>query len=380
MSGFRTLSHFLPALFALLFALPAFSERKVALVIGNADYEKITPLVNPVNDATVARDVLSRLGFETATLVNANKDQIEKALEGFREVTEGADVALLYFAGHGIQADNKNYLLGIDTDGASLDAVASTSVNMDKLIDAFAPDVETKLLFVDACRNNPFATRSLNAGDLPRGLARSNHSSADLLVVYAAQPSRTALDGDGENSPFVEAISDALASAPEVRLNDALIEITNRVRTKTRGRQIPYIEGSLSKNLTFSLDEPLPQPTPAKVAACEGSTASLDSSLKTPENFTELSGTDPNILVDDRVNICIAPDRLQVSGPFSASFPCEAFKNEEGVGYYYADASGEAAHIWFYVDPASAESVLEMGLYRGEEQLQWVWTGTQVCR
>lgn len=365
--------------FFLCFAPPALADRKIALVIGNGDYQNISPLTNPVNDAATALAMLRGLGFETQSVTNVDKTQIEAALGVFHAASEGAEVALLYFAGHGIQAENRNYLLGVDTVGDSLDTIAETGVNMDQLIDAFSPDVGTKLLFVDACRNNPFTSAERSLGGVSRGLARSNHTSADLLVVYAAQPSKTALDGAGENSPFMEAISAALEPSREVRLSDALIEITNRVRTETRGRQIPYIEGSLSKNVIFTAASTTPAPSRA-IAACQGTTAALNMAETVDENFSELSGADTNILIDDHVNVCLANDSLQISGPFPAELPCEAFMGGDGVGYYFADAEGAASHLWFYVDPASSENILQMGVYRGEDQLRWIWTGTPVCR
>ncbi|MBO6920290.1 MAG: caspase family protein [Rhizobiaceae bacterium] len=226
---------------------------RVALIIGNSDYLHAGRLNNPKNDAVLADTALQSLGFETLLLTDRSVDALKDDLTSFRTLSENAEMALIYFAGHGIQIEQDNYLLAVDTRADDLDAARNSSVAMDSFINAFAPSAKTKLLMLDACRNNPFAedTRSLSS-ETTRGLARVNHEVSDLMVVYAAQPNRVALDGNGDNSPFLTAVVNSLTEKNDVKLSDALIEITNRVKTSTNNRQIPYIEGSLSSNVVFN--------------------------------------------------------------------------------------------------------------------------------
>ena len=367
-------------LFTIQMCQAAAAQGRVALIIGNSGYQSVTPLANPANDAHAAAEMFANLGFETEIALDAGHEEMRQLLTEFRGLSAGAEVAVIYFAGHGIQAEQENFLLGVDADGDTLQSIRETAVPMQELMNAFAPDVGTKLLFLDACRNNPFAEaeRALSGGDAVRGLARANHRVNDLLLVYAAQPNQAALDGQGDNSPFMQAMMQAMSSGtPDVKLGDALVEITNRVRTETRDRQVPYIEGSLSQHVSFRPQRARPN---RSKTGCKGSATALTFPANTPENFTELPGRDGAIVVNDLVRICIKQDRVEISGPFEAEFPCDSFLNEEGVGYYYADTSGADWHIWMYADPANSKPQLELGVYRGGEELQWIVTNRRVCR
>lgn len=361
----------------------AHGTNRVALIIGNSDYQHAGRLNNPKNDAVLADKALKSLGFETILLTDRSFDVLKDDLSNFRNMSENAEMALIYFAGHGIQIEQNNYLLAVDTLTDDLDAARKSSVAMDKFINAFAPSAKTKLLMLDACRNNPFAedTRSLNS-ESRRGLARINHEVSDLMVVYAAQPNRVALDGNGDNSPFLTAVVNSLTEKNDVKLSDALIEITNRVKTSTNNRQIPYIEGSLSSNVVFrhSLAQPIIA-NQASAPQCNGPTHEFAMN-SFGEDFAEVANNISQIVISETshspLNICPIENGLIVNGPFSAQFDCKAIldKENDGVGYYYPDQNGKDRHLWFYHGGEKAE----IGVYNEGQQLLWMTTGWNICK
>ena len=365
--------------FALL-ATQVHAVERVALVIGNAAYTEIPSLENPARDATLAAETFRRLGFQTIIVTNQRAGRMRKLLADFREASEGAETAVIYFAGHGMQIGGDNYLLPVDTRVASADAAIERAVPMSAMIDAFAPSAKSKILLLDACRNNPFAgTRSTLSG--PDGLARANHEVSDLLVLYAAQPNRVAFDGQGANSPFMEAVAATLTAAENVRLSDALIDITNRVRTSTSDLQVPYIEGTLSVHVEFSLK--IGAPAPQTPLDCKG--RPFEVALGREKDFIELPDPTGALTVVDGVgtSLRICPDGtgIQVSGPHPAQISCDQIREptREGTGYYYADASGRASHLWFHVDAKAANAPVEIGLYRDDAQLHWIDTQWRIC-
>lgn len=361
----------------------AHAADRIALIIGNSEYQHAGRLNNPKNDALLANQALKSLGFETLLQTDRSLDALNDDLSRFAVLSEGAEIALIYFAGHGIQIEQNNYLLAVDTKTDDLDAARNSSIAMEAFTQAFAASAKTKLLMLDACRNNPFAqdTRSLNS-NITRGLARINHEVSDLMVVYAAQPNKVALDGNGDNSPFLEAVVNSLTEKNDVKLSDALIEITNRVKTSTNNRQIPYIEGSLSSNVVFS--HALSQPLIADQTSgfeCKGKAQEFAmNSFK--EDYADVSSNISQIVISETsaqaINICPIDKGVHVSGPFSAQLNCEAILNskDDGVGYYYPDAQGNDRHLWFYHGGDTAE----IGVYDKGEQLLWMSTPWNICK
>lgn len=360
-----------------------YSANRVALIIGNSDYQHAGRLNNPKNDALLADDALKSLGFETLLQTDRSFEALNRDLADFKTLSDNAEIALIYFAGHGIQIDQANYLLAVDTQTDDLDTTRNSAVDMNNFLNAFAPSAKTKLLMLDACRNNPFAedTRSLNTG-ATRGLARVNHEVSDLMVVYAAQPNKVALDGNGDNSPFLTAVVNSLTKAGDVKLSDALIEITNRVKTSTNNRQIPYIEGSLSSNIVFShnLSQPLISDQ-ANNFQCQGTMQEFAMN-QIRDDYAELSSNISQIVISDTskvpINICPVDKGIHVSGPFSAHLSCADILNtdNDGVGYYYPDTAGKDRHLWFYHGSKTAE----IGLYSAEQELLWMTTGWNICK
>ena len=218
---------------------------RVALVIGNSAYEHASELANPVNDATAMRDALTRLGFDVVFSRDADEDAMEDALAAMEEKSVGAAVALVFYAGHGMEMDGANYLVPVDARLSSAAAVGRETVPLDDVLNAVV-DATTRIVILDACRNNPF-TRSM------RGAVRANVRSGGLaavaagagsLVAYAAAEGDVAEDGAGRHSPFTEALLSHIEQ-PGVDVRIMLGNVGEAVRDRT-GRQQPFIYSSLS--------------------------------------------------------------------------------------------------------------------------------------
>jgi hypothetical protein len=380
----RVLSAVLTLVVLVLLPHSVLAAGKVALVIGNAQYRNVAPLANPVRDASLAARTFTALGFETEVVLDADTDGLRATLRAFQSASEEAEVAAIYFAGHGVQAGNVNYLLATDTGADSREVFENSAVRMEEFLAAFSTSARVKLLIVDACRDNPFsATRSLEKLFAPdaKGLSRVNHQLQDLMVIYSAQPDHRAYDGDGDNSPFMEAFSAVLTARDNVKLSEALIDITNFVRTKTADRQLPYMEGTLSVHVQLVREAPLDTVstvTPAG-AACPagGEVVKLDGT----EDYLEFETGPESLVIADAgksvLQVCIKDKVLLVHGSYDQSFSPSDLRDpeNEGAGYYFKTASGQDAHLWFYADPDDPKAPTQVGVYVNDEEVTWITTG-----
>jgi tetratricopeptide (TPR) repeat protein len=237
--------------------------RRVALVIGNADYTSAGRLKNPVHDANIMAATLRAVGFETVTIANdATREKMADALRAFSGEAKQADWAVVYYSGHGMEVNGTNYLVPVDARISGGRSPSSEAVSLDQVIAAAQGARKLRLVLLDACRNNPFVpqmrpTASSDAraavastavgmvGDRSAGggLGAVTVSGA-TLVVYAAKHGRTALDGQGRNSPFAIAMVQRLAT-PNVEINKLFRLVRDDVMEATAGRQEPYTYGSL---------------------------------------------------------------------------------------------------------------------------------------
>jgi len=251
-------------------AAAALAEKRVALVIGAEDYTALRPLSNPVNDARAMEEVLEKLDFQVFVETNRDLKRTRRALEDFKEDAKGADVALFFFAGHGVAIDGVNYLLPTDADASSSARLAETSLPLSEaqaVIQSIAP---VAIVLLDACRNNPFLTggtegRGATAlvDDPPTaakptpGLGRIGRADG-VLFAFAAAPNETASDGDGTNSPFTAALVRHFATAG-VELRTALTLVQQDVYDRSRGKQLPYIESGLPELVFITGQGVLPE-------------------------------------------------------------------------------------------------------------------------
>lgn len=246
-----------------LAAGPAFAEKRVALVIGNSAYEKVARLGNPASDAALVAETLKGAGFD---LVDLRRDlkvaDMRRALRDFIEQSRDAEVAVVYYAGHGIEVDGVNYLVPIDAVLERDTDIFDEALSIDRVLVAIEPAKKLRLVVLDACRDSPFSKamkRTLASRAIGRGLAKIEPSSPNTLIAFASKAGSTALDGDGKNSPFTAAMVRHVTK-PGLDLRKAFGYVRDDVLKSTGNRQEPYLYGSLGGD-DLSLVPAPPSPT-----------------------------------------------------------------------------------------------------------------------
>ena len=252
-----------------LAAEPALAAGRVALVVGNGAYEHTPALRNPANDAADVAAALAGLGFAVIEGRDLDREAFEAKLREFARAARGAEAALFFYAGHGIQVEGENFLLPVD-------ARLSEELDLDfeaLELRAFLRQMRGRanLVFLDACRDNPLAqdlARSMGASRsaaIGRGLGRVDAGSG-TLIAYATQPGNVAADGTGRNSPFTAALLRHIA-VPGRSVNDLLTAVTGDVAAATDNRQQPWTHSSLRAPFYFAAPEAAPVAVPAAPAA-----------------------------------------------------------------------------------------------------------------
>ena len=228
-------------------SVPAHSMQRVALVIGNSAYEHVPMLTNPVNDATDIGTAFERLGFDVTRIENVGQQKFRLALQEFGRAAAVSEVAVIFYAGHGIEVDQRNYLIPVDARLASDRDVEFETVGLDLVMRAVDGASELRLVILDACRDNPFAVSMQRAGatsSIGRGLARVEPVS-QTLVAYAAKGGTVASDGVGRNSPCSKALLNQIET-PGLELDLMFRRVRDEVLRLTGGSQEPFTYGSLS--------------------------------------------------------------------------------------------------------------------------------------
>ena len=230
---------------------PANAERRVAFVVGNGAYQHATQLPNPPVDAKAMAALLRNVGFDVIEGADLGREGMTARLGEFANKTQGADVALFFYAGHGIAVNGKNYLIPVDAELKSeLDVKLGAAIDIEATLDQTMADAKVKLVFLDACRDNPFADKIRSAArtrsvTVASGLAEMR-SSEGTLIAFATGPGQTALDGrQGENSPFTRALLKNLAE-PGVEIRHALTNVRAQVSDETSKRQLPWENTNLT--------------------------------------------------------------------------------------------------------------------------------------
>lgn len=231
-----------------LFFLPTvastvFAADRVALVVSKGAYQHASPLSNPSNDARLVRRSLETVGFRVIPANDQGVDAFRRTLKEFRLAAEKAEVALIYYAGHGIEAKGENWLIPTDARLNSEQDLPDEAVNLQRVLDS-VQGAKLRVVILDACRNNPFGrqwksgTRSVN-----RGL--SGLDADDVLVIYAAAPGQVASDGAGGNSPFAAALAERLPQ-PDLPVQLLGGAVRDDVLRATGGQQRPYVSASIT--------------------------------------------------------------------------------------------------------------------------------------
>ena len=233
------------AALALVFCTAAFAQAqagRAALVIGNSSY-KASPLTNPVNDATDIAASLKEAGFDVLLRTDQDLASMEQALADFQGMLKGKDTALFYYAGHGVQVDGENFLIPVKEVINTPAQAKSRSVSLGDLLDRVkASGVKTALVFLDACRDNPFPGSSRSG---TRGLAVvAAPAEVETCIAYATQPGNVAQDGNGRNGVFTSAMLKNLGT-PGASLSDLMTSVMADVKATTAGKQQPRVDLSL---------------------------------------------------------------------------------------------------------------------------------------
>jgi uncharacterized caspase-like protein len=256
----------------LLVCQPALAEKRVALVLGNSAYLNVAQLPNPVNDSARIASTLKDAGFD---IVDSRHDlpaaETRRALRDFADRARDADIAVVYYAGHGIEVDGANYLIPVDAKLERDTDVYDEALSLERVLIAIEPAKKLRLVILDACRDNPFARtmkRTVAARAIGKGLAKVEPTSPNVLIAYSAKAGSTAADGDGKNSPFTTALSNHIAT-PGLDVRRAFGYVRDDVLKSTGNKQEPFVYGSLGGE-----DVPLvPAPAPARPAAAAAAAA-----------------------------------------------------------------------------------------------------------
>jgi formylglycine-generating enzyme required for sulfatase activity len=241
--------------------VPGHAQSRVALVIGNSAYANVPALPNPANDARAVAASFKRLGFEVTTLTDANFDVMRRGLINFGRRSRGAEMAVVYFAGHGMEVGGENWLIPTDAELAADTDTEDEAVSLHSVMLQVAGATKLGMVILDACRNNPFAAkmqRSSRVRAVERGLSRVEPAD-NVLVAYAARDGTTASDGDGRNSPFTAALLKNI-ERPGLEIRFLFAAVRDEVMTATRRQQQPFIYQSLP-------EQPVYLRAPGQVAA-----------------------------------------------------------------------------------------------------------------
>lgn len=257
-------------LFAGWFSTAAAADKRVALIIGNSAYKAVPRLANPENDATAIGLLFEKAGFESVEVKqNLTTMDMRKAVRDFSEITRDADIAVVFFAGHGIEISGSNYLIPVDAALKRDIDVEDEAIALERVLALLEPAKKLRLVILDACRDNPFATtmaRTLASRAIGRGLAKIETPSSDTLIAYAAKAGSIALDGQSTNSPFTLALLRHLTT-PGLDVRLAFGRVRDDVVATTNKKQEPFVYGALGgATVTLAALSPAERPiaTPAE--------------------------------------------------------------------------------------------------------------------
>jgi Caspase domain len=262
----RPILGFLSVAVVLVIATPAaYAEKRVALVIGNGSYSNVGKLANPPRDAAAIENLLRRAGFDTVDIArNLGNDAMRRVLREFADKVREADIAVVFYAGHGIEVNGANYLVPVDALLKTDLAVEDETIPLDRVSQILEQARRLRLVILDACRDNPFLRnmrRTIRTRSMGHGLAKVEVLTSDTLIAFAAKAGSTADDGQGVNSPYTSALVKHLAT-PGLDVRLAFGRVRDEVLHTTKGRQEPIYYGSLGGAETALVPAP-PTPPPS---------------------------------------------------------------------------------------------------------------------
>jgi hypothetical protein len=275
----------------------ALADRRIALVIGNGKYENAGVLANPTNDADAVADLFTKAGFDS---VDRRRDlgvvEFKRAVREFVDRAASADVAVVYYSGHGLEIGGVNYLIPVDAKLTSVLDMDDEAVSLDRILVAAGHVKKLSLIILDACRENPFHPAADDARvtrGVSMGLAGVGPTVADTLIAFAAKAGSVSYDGDGRNSPFTTALLKYITQ-PGLDIRLALGKVRDDVLRATNHRQEPYVYGSLGGENVALVPAPVAAVPPATPSVSPAPPANADadeaSDYRTTERFASLDG------------------------------------------------------------------------------------------
>jgi tetratricopeptide (TPR) repeat protein len=231
-------------------SIASHSGKRIALVVGNGAYQSATPLPNPVNDARLVAKNLRDIGFEVSEGADLDHAAMLRLIREFLRSAPAAQLALVFYAGHGLQVDGHNYLVPIDAKLATRSDLNFEVVDVDVILDGLNDEARANLIILDACRDNPLARslanrmRATRSATVSQGLAGYTAIGTGTLIAFATAPGQTALDGDDRNSPFTTALVKHLKT-PGLEIRQMLTRVRADVVKATGSKQVPWDNSSL---------------------------------------------------------------------------------------------------------------------------------------
>ena len=324
-----------------LISQPALAEKRVALAVGNANYRNVSHLANPANDATMLAATFKQAHFDVVTLrTDLTANEMRRALRDFGDKARDADVAVIYYAGHGIEVDGTNYLIPIDAALERDTDVYDEALPLERLLVTVEPAKQLRLVILDACRDNPFAKtmkRTVAQRAIGRGLAKVEPTSPNTMIAFAAKAGFTAFDGDGKNSPYALALT-AHLTTPGLDIRKSFGFVRDDVLRSTDNRQEPFIYGSLGGN-DVALVPTAPTPVAASPVTDPNEAARRDYELAervgTREGWDFFLSTYPNgfysKLAQAQRNKLAADEKARAAAEEKARLAAEGAKASEQV-------------------------------------------------
>ena len=255
----RSLGLLLLGVLFLNFVEPARAEKRVALVIGVSAYQRVPRLPNPGHDAAAMGALFKKAGFDS---VDEMRDlgivELRRVVREFSDKAKDADIAVVYYAGHGMEVDGANYLIPADAKLVSDFDVEDEAISLDRVLRALEPAKRLRLVILDACRDNPFSRtmkRTVASRAVGRGLARVEPTTPNTLVAFATKAGAVADDGSGENSQYTSALVKYIVE-PGVDVRVAFGRVRDEVLKRTSNRQEPFVYGSLGGDQLALVSQP----------------------------------------------------------------------------------------------------------------------------
>ncbi len=327
----------------------AASER-IALVIGNSKYSELGVLPNTINDARGINKSLVEMGYKTRLVLDATESSLRKNIRNFAAESENSSIALVYYAGHGGQVGGENYLLPVDIDIPKRESdIQLSAIKVDDIINSLRS--KTKIIFLDACRDNPALIRSLSKGRgsyrgglAPASSSTLNDQSGGIFIAYATDAGNVALDGAGQsNSPFTTALLRHMKQP--VSIDDMFSMVTRDVRAETKNQQKPYKYASLDG--IICLPGTCSKVTQSSTADAQQVSANATPSIKTkiPDDWVLHNSQ----LQPDKKLVYIKPssvkrvgDRVSYSSKFTSDTGGRlSFLSSAGTNYNITDYVGD---------------------------------------